>query len=65
MSIIKNAANKNQAWTTSKFIKLSKALEQAYGNGIEDTKSYQADVWTTDKFIAMSRSLSSAYGVDF
>lgn len=66
MSIINNAANKNQTWNTHRLIKLSKTLEQGYGLGFEDKKSNQkADVWTTDKFIEMSRSLSSAYGVDF
>ncbi len=58
--------NQNQNWTTQKFINLSKALEQAYCLGTDNTKSSKkADSWTTDKFVEMSRYLASAYGVDF
>ena len=66
MSINNNASNKNNTWTTQKFVSLSKNLEQAYSGRLDKVEtSDRTDFWTTDKFITMSRHLSSAYGIDF
>ena len=63
---INSASNKNNTWTTQKFISLSENLGQAYSGELNKTETSQkSDFWTTDKFISMSRHLSSAYGIDF
>lgn len=63
---INSASNKNNTWTTQKFVSLSKNLGQAYSGESDRVQTNQkSDFWTTDKFISMSRHLSSAYGIDF